>query len=78
MEKQTVKDLRIAAKLTQKDVARKTGFSKDYISMIENGKRSPSDKAKEKFANALGVSTVQFFLALQRTNSVTKLNKEET
>ena len=78
MGEQTVKELRIAAKLTQEDVARKTGFSKDYVSLIENGKRSPSDKAKEKFANALGVSTVQFFLALQRTNSTTVDKQEET
>lgn len=64
MKQKTFKELRIEAGLTQEEVAKKTGYSKDYISMIERGERNPSDKAKKVFANIFGVSIVQIFLSL--------------
>ncbi len=72
MKETTFKDLRIKAKLTQEELAKKSGFSKDYISMIERGERNPSDKAKGIFAEILNVPIVQIFLSLQRTISTTK------
>lgn len=75
MKEATFKELRLKKKLTQEQLAEKSGFSKDYISMIERGERNPSDKAKGIFAKILDVSVVQIFLALQRTISTT--NKGE-
>lgn len=72
MKTKTFKDLRIEANLTQEQLANKSGFSKDYISMIERGERNPSDKAKSIFANIFGVPVVEIFLATQRTISTTK------
>lgn len=72
MKEKTFKDLRIDANLTQEQLANKSGFSKDYISMIERGERNPSDKAKTVFANILGIPVVEIFLATQRTISTTK------
>jgi len=72
MKTKTFKDLRIEANLTQEQLANKSGFSKDYISMIERGERNPSDKAKSVFANILGVPVVEIFLATQRTISTTE------
>lgn len=72
MRELTMKELRLKRKLTQEQLAEKTGFSKDYISMIERGERNPSDKAKEIFAKALNVPIVQIFLAIQRTKSAIK------
>lgn len=72
MKTKTFKDLRIEANLTQEQLANKSGFSKDYISMIERGERNPSDKAKSVFANIFGVPVVEIFLATQRTISTTK------
>lgn len=72
MRTMTFKELRIKNKLTQEQVAKKSGFSKDYISMIERGERNPSDKAKAIFADIFNVPIVQIFLSLQRTNSTTK------
>lgn len=69
----TFKDLRLKRKLTQEQVAEKSGFSKDYISMIERGKRNPSDKAKAIFADIFQVSVVQIFLSIQRT--ISTINK---
>lgn len=75
MKEKTFKDLRIAANLTQQQLANKTGFSKDYISMIERGERNPSDKAKLIFANIFKVSVVEIFFATQRTISTAKLTE---
>ena len=72
MKEMTFKELRLKSKLTQVELAKKSGYSKDYISMIEVGKRNPSDKAKEKFAEIFGVSIYQIFLAIQRTKSTIK------
>lgn len=77
MKEKTFKDLRLDANLTQEQLANKSGFSKDYISMIERGERNPSDKAKLIFANILGVTVVEIFLAVQRTISTTKKAREE-
>lgn len=74
MKEYTFKELRIKNKLTQKKLAQKSGLSKDYISMIERGKRTPSDKTKAVFAEIFNVPIVQIFLAIQRTISTT--NKE--
>ena len=62
-----MKELRIKAKLTQEQAAKLTGFSIRYISAVENGRKTPSDKSKEKFAKAYGVKPVDIFLACQRT-----------
>lgn len=72
MKEYTFKELRIKNNLTQEKLAQKAGFSKDYISMIERGERTPSDKAKAKFAEIFNVPIVQIFLATQRTISTTK------
>lgn len=72
MKQETFKELRLKNKMTQEEVARKSGFSKDYISMIERGERNPSDKAKAIFAEIFNVPIVQIFLAIQRTISTTE------
>lgn len=71
MKELNMKELRLKRKMTQEKLAEKTGFSKDYISMIERGERNPSDKAKAIFAEALNVPVIQIFLATQRTKSTT-------
>ena len=76
MKQLTFKELRQKSKLTQEQVAEKTGFSKDYISMIERGERNPSDKAKIVFAKVFKVPAVQIFLATQRTISTTEKEGE--
>lgn len=71
MKEYTFKELRLKNKLTQEELAKQSGFSKDYISMIERGERTPSDKAKSIFAEIFNVPVVQIFLAIQRTISTT-------
>jgi len=63
----TLKKLREKAKLTQEQVAKLTGFTVRYISLLENGERNPSDNAKTNLAKAYRVPVVDIFLASQRT-----------
>lgn len=74
MKELTIKELRLKKKMTQEQVAERSGFSKDYISMIERGERNPSDKAKAILADIYGVTIVQIFLAIQRTISTINKN----
>ena len=61
MKEMTFKELRLKNKLTQEQVAEKSGFSKDYISMIERGERNPSDKAKLYLQKYLTYLLYKFF-----------------
>lgn len=67
MEKYTLKELRIASKLTQEEVAKRADITKDYVSMMERGIRNPSDKLKEKLAKIFNTTVMQIFLAVQTT-----------
>lgn len=51
-----LKRLRLGFKLTQLDLAKEVGVSKQYINMIEKGRRQPSMKVFVKIAKALNVS----------------------
>lgn len=71
----TLKDLREKANLTQEQASKLTGLSIRYISLLETGKRNPSDKAKLKFSKAYKVPEVEIFLASQRTKRSNKRRK---
>lgn len=49
-----VKPLRIAKGFTQSDLGRETGFTSEFINMIERGKLIPILETKIKIAQALG------------------------
>lgn len=76
MKEYTFKELRTMRGFTQEQLAEKAKITKDYISLIERGKRRPSDKLKDRLAEILNFSPVQIFLAIQRTNSTTKVKEE--
>ena len=44
--------------LTQEDVAARSGFSQQYISSLENGRRNPTVITLYELAQALGVGHV--------------------
>lgn len=72
MKKITLKDLREKNNLTQKEVAEKLGINKNYVSMIENGSRNPSDKMKNELAKIYKCSVVDIFLSVQTTKCLSK------
>lgn len=72
MKNCTIKELREKRKLTQQQVANATNKTIRYISMIEQGLRSPSDELKEKLSKLYKVSIAQIFLSLKTTKSCIK------
>jgi transcriptional regulator with XRE-family HTH domain len=56
-----IAELRRAAKLTQENLAEKTGYSVDFISLVERGVNAPSVEHLPDFAVALGVSLKDLF-----------------
>ena len=51
--------LRQAAGLTQEQLAERSGFSQQYISKLEQGRRNPTVVTLHELASALGVSHVE-------------------
>ena len=51
-----VKRFRLMKGLTQEQFAEVSGFSQQYISSLENGRRNPTIVTLYELANALGVS----------------------
>lgn len=58
---QRIKELREAAKMSQKDLSYSADLDRSYIASVENGQRNVSIVNIEKIANALGVSLNTFF-----------------
>ena len=58
---QKIKDLRLAAELTQSELADRAGLTKGFISQIENGQTSISLDSMIDILDALGVSISEFF-----------------
>jgi transcriptional regulator with XRE-family HTH domain len=50
--------LRKAAGLTQEQLAERSGFSQQYISKLEQGRRNPTIVSLYELANGLGASPV--------------------
>ena len=57
-----IKKYRLAKGLTQSELAEITGISVDYISLIENGKRTPSIKRLIILANSLDIELYKIFM----------------
>ena len=58
---QNIRRVRLAQGMTVAGLAEKSGFSKGFISQVENFRQSPSLKALLKISDALGVSLSALF-----------------
>lgn len=56
-----IRRIRLQNLLTLEEVARRTGFTRSYLSMIELGKKSPPIASLSKIARAFGVDIGAFF-----------------
>lgn len=61
MFKSNLKLYRTRKNITQLELARKTGVTKDYISMIERGKRNPGIFLAKKIAVILDATLDEIF-----------------
>ncbi len=57
-----VRRAREAAKLTQEQLAERSGFSQQYISDLERGRRNPTIVSLYELATALGVDHVDLVM----------------
>ncbi len=51
-----IKSMRLRLGISQSELARRAGYSHEFISQVERGVKSPSIKALQKIAWGLGVS----------------------
>jgi len=60
---ENVKRLRLAAGLTQEQFAERSGFSQQYISDLERGRRNPTVVSLYELAQALGAEPQALIVA---------------
>lgn len=59
---QNVRRLRLAAKISQAELAERMGVDRAYVSGLEKGQRNPTVVTLWHLARALGVSMQRFFV----------------
>ncbi|HRI92492.1 MAG TPA: helix-turn-helix transcriptional regulator [Accumulibacter sp.] len=62
-----VRELRLAAGLTQVEFSERCGFYQTYLSRVETGRANPSLNALEVLANGLGMSVFDLFEHVRKT-----------
>lgn len=72
-----IRSLRLRLGISQSELARRAGYSHEFISQVERGVKSPSIKALQKIAWGLGVSPSLLMESKQSTaESEEKLKHE--
>ncbi|HEX3755226.1 MAG TPA: helix-turn-helix transcriptional regulator [Rhizomicrobium sp.] len=66
---ENVRKVRLKRGLTQERFAEKSGFSQQYLSSLENGRRNPSIVTVYELATALGVSHLELLKPTRRRKS---------
>jgi putative transcriptional regulator len=60
-KRESLINLRLKKKLTQKEASEKIGISRSFLAEIENGDKNPSFKTMQKFINFYGEKTKDIF-----------------
>ena len=66
---ENVRKVRLKRGLTQERFAEKSGFSQQYLSSLENGRRNPSIVTIYELATALGVSHLELHKPTKKRKS---------
>lgn len=64
-----VRRLRIERQMTQEGFAEKSGFSQQYISDLERGRRNPTVVSLHELAQPLGVEPAELLMVLGTNDS---------
>lgn len=67
MKNRTLQDMRLAKELTQEQASTFLTITKEYLSMLENGDRNPSDTLKEKMAKLYNCTIADIYSAVNST-----------
>ena len=62
-----LREFRLEREITQERLAFLAGLHPTYISMLENGRKSPTVDALERIAQALGVRVSSIFAAAEQS-----------
>lgn len=76
MKNKTLQELRNNRKLNQEQASKLLTITKEYLSMLENGDRNPSDNLKEKMARLYNCDIADIFLAVNSTKRLKAKAKE--
>lgn len=76
MKTKTLQELRKNKNLKQEQTAKILTITKEYLSMLENGGRNPSDSLKEKMAKLYNCDIADIFLAINSTKRLNNKQKE--
>lgn len=68
MLNKSLQTIREDKKLSHHQVAKLSGISRSFYTLIENGNRTPSIKVAKKISMALDLTLDEFFDALEVTN----------
>ena len=71
---ETLRELRENKSLTQEQAAKILDVTKEYLSMLERGKRNPSDKMKERMCDLYNCKIEQIFSACRGTRILRNKN----
>jgi transcriptional regulator with XRE-family HTH domain len=63
MKAKTIAEHRTALKMSQRDLARKTGMTQGAVCLYENSKRIPTLRNVKRIANALNVGIADISIA---------------
>ncbi len=72
----TLKEIRESTGLKQYEAAEKLDISKDYLCMLENGKRQPSNKLISRMSTLYDINPEKIFLVCNRTICAEKVCRE--
>lgn len=72
-----IRYIRLQNKLTLQEIAQRTGFTKGYLSLIEQGKKSPPIATLSKIARALNVDIPAFFEQKKPEDQIILVRKDE-
>lgn len=70
MKYYTLKELRIKNQKTQKEVAENIGITVTYLSLMECGKKHPSDSVKGKLAKEYKVQVFDIYKAIEKQATI--------
>jgi len=72
-----IRQIRNQNKLTLEEVAKRTGFTKSYLSMLESGKKFPPIATLSKIAHALSVDITAFFKKKDHSEYITMVRSDK-
>jgi transcriptional regulator with XRE-family HTH domain len=67
---QHIRGIRESKKLTQRDLEKRTGLVRTYLSRVEHGHVTPSVETLEKIARGLGVPIYQLFYDTENLSDI--------